>query len=192
MTRELENLIDRRVEASRGFVRRFACSSSVGEEFEIMVDVVSNGVSEEYLRRKRSRKNVRPETMARYESEAAEAGILVRDRMRRLYIACKRKREMALIEFPALQIRVSEGLGKRGIPFLFTTREFENVITVRVIGSYFLEVPVTLQTVDRAVSLMRYFIDRPEYAREEMPEVRTRQSSSLARRWDSLTAGGEH
>lgn len=181
-------MVDAAVARKRDLVRWLACSPAGGEAFEKMLDEVSTDVSSEFLKRRRGK--VSPETRARYEAEAAEADALFLARLREMYLDDRQNREIALLEFPLLWLRVSEELGRRGIPFLFRTVLDENVITVQVVNEHFMEIPVTTGTVDRAVGLMRYFINRPECAREEMPEIRFLRDFSLAREWNRLTAGG--
>ena len=99
-----------------------------------------------------------------------------------------RNRSIALIEYPLLAIKVGDGLRKRGIPFLFETRLDKNVLTVRVVKEYFLEIPVTLESVDRTVGLVPYCIHRPDLAHEEIPGVRRIHDYALARTWNEKTA----
>jgi hypothetical protein len=94
-----------------------------------------------------------------------------------------RNRNIALIEYPLLAVKVDDGLRKRGIPFLFETRLDKNVLTVRVVDEYFLEIPITLENVDRAVGLVPYCLHRPDLAHEEIPGVRRIRDYSLARVW---------
>ena len=95
-----------------------------------------------------------------------------------------RNRNIALIENPLLAVKVGDGLRKRGIPFLFETRLDKNVLTVRVVDEYFLEIPITLENVDRAVGLVPYCLHRPDLAHEEIPGVRRIRDYSLAWAWN--------
>ena len=99
-----------------------------------------------------------------------------------------RSRSIALIEYPLLAVKVGDGLRKRGIPFLFETRQDKNVLTVRVVKEYFLEIPVTRESVDRTVGLIPYCIHRPDLAHEEIPGVRRIRDYALARSWSEKTA----
>ena len=99
-----------------------------------------------------------------------------------------RSRSIALIEYPLLAVKVGDWLRKRGIPFLFETRQDKNVLTVRVVKEYFLEIPVTLESVDRTVGLVPYCIHRPDLAHEEIPGVRRIRDYALARSWSEKTA----
>ena len=95
-----------------------------------------------------------------------------------------RNRSIALIEYPLLAVKIGDGLRKRGIPFLFETRLDKNVLTVRVVEEYFLEIPITLENVDRTVGLVPYFLHRPDLAHEEIPGVRRIRNYPLARVWN--------
>ena len=97
-----------------------------------------------------------------------------------------RRRSIALIEYPLLAVKVGDGLRKRGIPFLLETRLDKNVLTVRVVKEYFLEIPVTLKSVDRTVGLVPYCIHRPDLAHEEIPGVRRIRDYALARSWSKM------
>lgn len=99
-----------------------------------------------------------------------------------------RSRSIALIEYPLLAVKVSDGLRKRGIPFLFETRLDKNVLTIRVVNEYFLEIPITLENVDRTVGLVPYCLHRPDLAHEEVPGVRRIRNYALARTWNEKTA----
>ena len=101
-----------------------------------------------------------------------------------------RSRSIALIEYPLLAVKVGDGLRKRGIPFLFETRLDKNVLTIRVVNEYFLEIPITLENVDRTVGLVPYCLHRPDLAHEEIPGVRRIRDYSLARSWNKRTSSG--
>ena len=95
-----------------------------------------------------------------------------------------RSRSIALIEYPLLAVKIGDGLRKRGIPFLFETRLDKNVLTVRVVNEYFMEIPITLESVDRTVGLVPYCIHRPDLAHEEISGVRRIRNYALARSWN--------
>ncbi len=101
-----------------------------------------------------------------------------------------RRRSIALIEYPLLAVKVGDRLRKRGIPFLFETRLDKNVLTVRVVDEYFLEIPITLENVDRTVGLVPYCLHRPDLAHEEVPGVRRIRNYALARSWNKRTSSG--
>ena len=101
-----------------------------------------------------------------------------------------RNRSIALIEYPLLAIKVGDGLRKREIPFLFETRLDKNVLTIRVVNEYFLEIPITLENVDRTVGLVPYCLHRPDLAHEEIPGVRRIRDYALARSWNKRASSG--
>ena len=102
----------------------------------------------------------------------------------------QQKQEMAAIvaklEFPLLELKVKEELGRLKIPYLFRTVSDKNILTVHVVNEYFFDVPVTLENVEKATRLMNYFINRPDCAREELPEIRCKVNYSLAREWNKV------
>ena len=102
-----------------------------------------------------------------------------------------KNRTIALIEFPALRFKIAEGLGKKGIPFLLETRFARNILTVHVVNEYFLEIPITIETVDRVVGLVPYCLHRPDLAHEEIPGVQRVKNYMLARSWSHATGSGD-
>lgn len=94
-----------------------------------------------------------------------------------------KNRTIALIEFPALRYKIAEGLRKKGIPFRLETRGTRNILTVQVVNEYFLEIPVTIETVDRVVGLVPYCLHRPDLAHEEIPGVGRVKDYRLAKSW---------
>lgn len=101
-----------------------------------------------------------------------------------------RRRSIALIEYPLLAVKIGDGLRKRGVPFLFETRQDKNVLTVHVVKEYFLEFPITLENVERTVGLVPYCLHRPDLAHEEIPGVRRVRNYTLARSWNERTSVG--
>ena len=95
----------------------------------------------------------------------------------------KQRRTVALIEFPMLQVRIGDGLAKKGIPYLLETVFDRNILTVQVVGEYFLQIPVTAEAVDRIVGLIPYCLHRPDLAHEEIPGIQRFKSFTLARKW---------
>lgn len=100
-----------------------------------------------------------------------------------------KNRTIALIEFPTLQFKIAEGLGKKGIPFHLETRWARNILTVQVVNEYFLEIPVTVDTVDKTVGLVPYFIHRPDLAHEEVPGIKRVKNYALAHTWTRVAQG---
>ena len=99
-----------------------------------------------------------------------------------------RKREIALIEFPALDIIVSEGMARKGIPCLFSQADGENLLTVHIAMDYFISFPVTMDNAERLIGLIRYFINRPDCAAAEWPGARRFRDRALSRKWDRTAA----
>ena len=95
----------------------------------------------------------------------------------------KQRRTVALVEFPMLVVRIGDGLAKKGIPYLLETVFDRNILTVQVVGEYFLQIPVTAEAVDRIVGLIPYCLHRPDLAHEEIPGVQRFKSALLARKW---------
>ena len=59
---------------------------------------------------------------------------------------------------------------------------------IRDVDEYFLESPITLESVDRTVGLVPYCLHRPDLAHEEVPGVRRIRNYALARTWNEKTA----
>ena len=95
----------------------------------------------------------------------------------------KQRRTVALVEFPLLVVRIGDGLAKKGIPYLLETVFDRNILTVQVVGEYFLQIPVTAEAVDRIVGLIPYCLHRPDLAHEEIPGIQRFKSFTLARKW---------
>ena len=95
----------------------------------------------------------------------------------------KQRRTVALIECPMLKVRIGDGLAKKGIPYLLETVFDRNILTVQVVGEYFLQIPVTAEAVDRIVGLIPYCLHRPDLAHEEIPGIQRFKSFTLARKW---------
>ena len=96
----------------------------------------------------------------------------------------QKKHTIALLEYPLLQVTIGDGLGKKGIPFLLENREACNVLIIRVVNEYFLEIPVTVETTERVIGLIPYCLHRPDLAHEEIPGTRRVKNYRLAREWD--------
>ena len=103
----------------------------------------------------------------------------------------KQRRTVALIEFPMLKVRIGDGLAKKGIPYLLETVFDRNILTVQVVGEYFLQIPVTAEAVDRIVGLIPYCLHRPDLAHEEIPGIICYKDCFLARRWPQVANGGK-
>ena len=95
----------------------------------------------------------------------------------------KQRRTVALLEYPLLKVRIRDGMARRGIPYLLETVIDRNILTVQVVGEYFLQIPVTAETVDRIVGLVPYCLHRPDLAADEIPGIQRFKSYILARKW---------
>lgn len=125
--------------------------------------------------------------MRGYEDELAEAERFLRTWLTERYTRWRREHDIALIERPLLEHRLREGLIRKGVPFLFETRGEHNVLTLRVIGTHFLEIRVSQDNVDRVTLLAPYLVQFPHRAREEFPGcVNIKTSSELAKMWDTV------
>ena len=186
MTKLLQQLVDDVLLDVESDVHRAAClpGGDIAETLRYAVEMVER----QYMARK---VNVRtkPETFARYEAEVREAQDVIEKSVRDTFARYRKAHAIALLEFPTLQIKAEEALRKRKIRYLFETRMDRNILTVHIVNEYFFEIPLTLETADRTLGLVSYFIHRPEYAHEELPEIRKVWSRQLSRQWEKLTAG---
>ena len=96
----------------------------------------------------------------------------------------EKKCAIARLEYPLLQVTIGDGLARKGIPFLLVTRQTRNILIVRVVNEYFLEIPVSAETVERVVGLVPYCLHRPDLAHEEIPGIQRVKNFRLAREWD--------
>jgi len=187
MTRQLQQIVDRLLADADFGILHSACSSdrSLGR----VVDDMKKEAAYRFMRGRNSA-GARAETLRRWEGELGEAYRFLEREVGERYARFRRRRNVALIEYPLLSVRISDGLGKKGIPFLFETCLDKNVLTVRVVDEYFLEIPVTLESVDRTVGLVPYCLHRPDLAHEEVPGVRRIRDYALARTWNERTSSG--
>ena len=74
---------------------------------------------------------------------------------------------------------------QKGIPYLFVAKGSENVLTVQVAWENFYDIPFSLDNFDRAMSMLKYCIARPEYALEEIPEIKMR-SYTIRDSWNRV------
>jgi len=181
MTKQLERIVNRLLSDAESEIRRAACGEG-GDTGRIL----SNLMEEAEFRFMRGRRGtgIRPETLTRREAELREAFAVLEKEVGDRFALFRRRRTVALIEYPLLAATIGDGLRKRGIPFLLETRLDGNVLTVRVVSEYFLEIPVTLESADRTVGLVRYCILRPDLAHEEIPGIRRIRNHTLARTWN--------
>jgi len=187
MTKQLQHIVDRLL-AEAGFGIRYAACAEGGDPGRLLRDLMEE--AEYRFMRARKGAGVRPETLSRWEAELREASAVLEREVRERFARHRRSRDIALIEYPLLSVRIGDGLRRRGVPFLFETRLDENILTVRVVDEYFLEIPVTLESVDRTVGLVPYCIHRPDLAHEEIPGVRRIRDYALARSWNARVSSG--
>ena len=185
MTETLQKIIDTTLQEADVAIHRAACESD-GDISEILRMAVET-IEKRYMAPRRANARVKPKTLARYEAEFQEARTFLDKSVRESFNRYRKARTVAVLEHPLLRVMVEEGLRKRNIPFLFETRMDRNILTVHIINEYFFEIPLTLDTADRIIGLVGYFIHRPEYAREELPEIRKKWSRQLFKQWDTLT-----
>ena len=179
MTKQLQHIVDRLL-AEAGFGIRYAACEEGGDPGRILHDLMEEA---EYRIMR-----ARQVSLARRKVELSEVSAVLEREVRERFARHRRSRNIALIEYPLLSVKIGEGLRRRGIPFLLETRLDENVLTVRVVNEYFLEIPVTLEGVDRTIGLVPYCIHRPDLAHEEIPGVRRIRDFALARSWKERTA----
>ena len=186
MTQLLQQLVDNILRDVEADVHRAAClpGGDIAETLRYAVETVEK----QYLARKVNART-KAETILRYKTEVLEAQGLIDKSVREAFARYRKAHAIALLEYPALQIKVEEGLRKRKIRYLFETQMDRNILTVHIINEYFFEIPLTLESAERTLGLVSYFIHRPEYAHEELPEIRKVWSRQLARQWEKLTAG---
>ena len=182
MTKQLQHIVDRLLVAA-GFGIRYAACAEGGDPARLLRDLMEE--AEYRFMRARKGAGVRPVTLSRWEAELREASAVLEREVRERFARHRRSRDIALIEYPLLSVRIGDGLRRRGVPFLFETRLDENILTVRVVDEYFLEIPVTLESVDRTVGLVPYCIHRPDLAHEEIPGIRRIRDYGLARSWNA-------
>jgi hypothetical protein len=185
MTKLLQQLVDNVLLDVEADVHRAAClpGGEIAETLRYALEMVER----QYMGRKVNART-KAETFARYEAEVREAQDLVEKSVREAFARYRKAHAIALLEYPALQIRTAEALRKRKIRYLFETQMDRNILTVHIVNEYFFEIPLTLENADRTLGLVSYFIHRPEYAHEELPEIRKVWSRQLSRQWEKLTA----
>ncbi len=128
--------------------------------------------------------------MDKYLADLREAETIVTDEIQRVYFNFRRRRDVAKIEFPALEQIVNHEMVSRNIPYLFKTQKDENILTVQIVSEYFFDISITMENVDKATRLMRYFLNRPECTQEEIPEIRKRRDYRLAKSWKEVVSSG--
>lgn len=188
MTKTLQKILDTVIGEADVDIHRVACEP--GGDISGILNKAVESVEKQYLVPRLQNTHARPETLARYQAEFREARTILDKAVRESYNRYRKARTVTVLEYPLLLVKVEEGLRKRNIPFLFETRMDRNILTVHIINEYFFEIPLTLENADRTIGMVSYFIHRPEYAHEEMPEIRKKWSRQLYRQWDTLTRTG--
>lgn len=172
---------------------RGAAFGTVGAGLEGVVSHYAGRIRREYLRRRIPEGT---EASARrlngYEEELAEMERFLRTCLTERYTKWRKEHDVALIQRPMLEHRLREGLAGKGVPFLFQTKGQFNILTLRVVGTHFMEIKVDPGNVDRVVLLAPYLIRYPHRAKEEFPCCVTLGSyPDLARKWNEVSVGGK-
>lgn len=182
MTKLLEQVIEQEVPLAYGRVRDLACMPD--GEISLIIKQTASAIISNYMRKRTKGKlEVSPALMDKYRKELGEASEIVATRLQKLFFTYRKRWEIARIEYPVLEQIVSSEMSARKIPYMFCTQKDENVLTVHVVDCYFLEIPLTMENVEKATRLIKYFLNRPDCAIEEMPEIRRVRNYRLARSW---------
>lgn len=185
MTKLLEQIVADELRQVYGRVRDAACFPE--GDINIIINETCSAIISIYMRKRiRGTKILHSDTMDRYKTELEEARLQVDRELRDLYFLHQQRWKLARIEYPALSLIISEELGRKKIPYLFRTNMDENILTVQVVKEHFFEIPITLENVEKATRLINYFINRPDCAQEELPEIRRRRSPRLAEEWTKV------
>lgn len=123
--------------------------------------------------------------------ELNEAEIIATEKIQQQYFVCRKRRDIALIEYPSLSLIVSKELGRKQIPYILETVMDENILTVHITSEYFFDIPLSLENVEKTTDLLEYFIMRPDCAKREMPEIRKRYDPKLASSWKEAASLGK-
>lgn len=189
MTKLLERLVNQALDPLLHRIR-LAVVNADGEVGGLVCKALAD-IRSGYLReRGRGKEGIKPALMEKYEAELREAEAFVTEEAEKAAFTYRRSLDIALIEFPLLEQTVGREMAKKGIRYLFRTVQGRNLLTVHLAGPYFMDIPLSVENADRVLGLVRYFIHRPEYAREEMPEARTRVDRHLATVWNRVSSTG--
>lgn len=190
MTVLLERMARKAYDDSLLALHRLAYSEG-GGDISAFTERLCAELSTRYLCRREGRKPaIREELLERYSAELAEACGWLRGNCEGYCLSVRRRVSMARIEFPLLSHKVAEGMEEKGIPYLFRTLGDENVLTVQVVCHHFYDIPLSVDTFGRVMSMLPYCIARPEYAPEELPQIRKRVSYWLEKSWKQVASGG--
>ena len=189
MTKLLDQLIENEIENESSAIRKAAVLSY---PLDSQAKAIFKKVRERYLtKRLGSGWKDLPEKVARYNAELQEAEIQIRELISEQFMFWGRQNTISLIEFPVLQPRIAAELTRRGIRFVFANNDAENILTVHVVAEYFYAIPVTLDNVDRVLTYISYCINRPDYAHEEIPEIRRFRNGHYAKIWEQVSSPAE-
>ena len=185
MTKLLDQLIAKEIETENAAIRRAAVACYPSDSW---AETTIKTVKERYLAKRLgpSWQNL-PEKAARYSAELQEAEKQIRERVSERLMILGRQKTISLIEFPVLQQRITAELSRRGIRYVFANTEAENILTVHVVAEHFYAIPVTFDNVDRILTFISYCINRPEYAHEEIPEIRRFRNWYYANIWEQVS-----
>ncbi len=190
MTKLLEQMTDRELELLLENVQQ-AARSGDGDINELLNRHFNELISRYLRNRSRHKAEIASHLMEKYLAELQEAKNVMTEKADRAFFYYRQQRDVARIEFPALELIVKEGMAKKGIPYTFANVNGENILTVQVVDEHFFKFPVTMENAERLIGLMRYFILRPECAVQEWPGIRRCRSYTLARSWNKVASGGK-
>lgn len=186
----LQRLVRSELEDSKPVIDLFA-GASRQEDMGLFIKEVVDEMGTKYLRHRQGRKDsIKPELLSKYEAELREAGDWYRSEIMEYFWRMRRGREVALIEYPLLSHMVSVAMEGKGIPYMFLTKRFENILTIRVAGEWFFDIPLTLENFQKSMDLLGYCLYRPDHAKETLPYIRKRVDYRLARSWKDMAVGG--
>ncbi|MBP5334051.1 MAG: hypothetical protein J6Y66_07770 [Bacteroidales bacterium] len=189
MTKLLQQYLDSELAPLLESVRMVALSGT--GDVNALVQRYFNSLISRYFRaRSRGKAELSEALQNKYKEELKEAEAVMRDRAGKVFFEYRKRRDVARIEFPALEIIVKEGMAGKGIPYLFRNVNGENLLTVRVVYEYFLEIPLTMENAQQVMGLLKYFINRPDCAVQEMPGLRRTYNYRLAKKWDKVAVKG--
>ena len=185
MTKLLEQIVADELRQVYGRVRDAACFPE--GDIHLIIKQTHAAIVSSYLRKRtRNKLTMRNGSMDKYLAELDGVFNLVEQDLMERYFHHKQRYTLARLEFPVLELKVKEGLERKKIPYQFHTYLDENILTVHVVNEHFFEIPITLENVEKATRLMSYFINRPDCAREELPEIRRKVNFRLAKEWSKV------
>ena len=185
MSGNLRRLVGATLSANADRIRAAALSG--GDAGELVPEMVGVLTARYIAYRSAGRKSLPRDLEERYAAELREAEAMVASEVGRMVSETLRARRVALLEHPLLELKVEAEMRRRGIPYMFRCAGDENVLTVQITGEWFFDIPLRVETADRTLGLVKYFINRPDCAAEEEPLIRKRRSYYLTRAWDKCS-----